>query len=227
MMAGGDGDGEGAARRRRQRRLRSWLKHERQSVAMALAEFSHHASRGQTRARAREGVEHAKYVGLSAQKPPLPGQRPAPLVEVAEPQWGAVTDGYVAALGPLLEVASLSGGDGVDDTAVSFLLRENLKRAVKEEKEKERRRKLEEKAAMEKEEEELLAVASSARSLAQWARLQELIGASYKARRKRKRRRRRGHLVPRLSPLVSALVDRASNVAAMLVAFQAACLRWL
>ena len=44
MMAGGD-DGEGAARRRRQRRLRSWLKHERQSVAMALAEYTHHASR--------------------------------------------------------------------------------------------------------------------------------------------------------------------------------------
>ena len=54
MMAGGEVDGEGAARRRRQRRLRSWLKHERQSVAMALAEYTHHASRGQTRARARE-----------------------------------------------------------------------------------------------------------------------------------------------------------------------------
>ena len=34
----------GAARRRRQRGLRSWLKHERQSVAMALAECTHHAS---------------------------------------------------------------------------------------------------------------------------------------------------------------------------------------
>ena len=54
MMAGGEVDGEGAARRRRQRRLRSWLKHERQSVAMALAQYTHHASRGQTRARARE-----------------------------------------------------------------------------------------------------------------------------------------------------------------------------
>ena len=75
MMAGGD-DGEGAARRRRQRRLRSWLKHERQSVAMALAEYTHHALRGQTRARAREEVEHATHSGLRAQKTPPPGERP-------------------------------------------------------------------------------------------------------------------------------------------------------
>ena len=63
MVAGGDVDGEGAARRRRQRRLRSWLKNERQSVAMALAEYTHHASRGQRRARAREEVEYVKDVG--------------------------------------------------------------------------------------------------------------------------------------------------------------------
>ena len=43
----------GAARRRRERRLRSWLKHERMTVAMALAEASHHtAPRGQRTARA-------------------------------------------------------------------------------------------------------------------------------------------------------------------------------
>ena len=47
MEAGGQPSG--AAQRRRQRRLRSWLTHERQSVAMALAEYTHHASRGQTR----------------------------------------------------------------------------------------------------------------------------------------------------------------------------------
>ena len=66
-----------AAQRRRQRRLRSWLKHERQSIAMALAEYTHHASRGQTRARAREGVGLEKYVGLRAQKRPPPGERRA------------------------------------------------------------------------------------------------------------------------------------------------------
>ena len=34
----------GAARRRRERRLRSWLKHERQTVRMVLAETFHHSS---------------------------------------------------------------------------------------------------------------------------------------------------------------------------------------
>ena len=33
----------GAARRRRERRLRSWLKHERQTVRMVLAETFHHS----------------------------------------------------------------------------------------------------------------------------------------------------------------------------------------
>ena len=47
----------GAACRRRERRLRSWLKHERMTVAMALAESTHHtAPRGQRTARAREWV---------------------------------------------------------------------------------------------------------------------------------------------------------------------------
>ena len=35
---------KGAAMRRRERRLRSWLKHERQTVRMVLAETFHHSS---------------------------------------------------------------------------------------------------------------------------------------------------------------------------------------
>ena len=42
----------GAAQRRRQRRLRSWLRHQRMTVSMALAESTHHSSRGQKNARA-------------------------------------------------------------------------------------------------------------------------------------------------------------------------------
>ena len=34
----------GAAKRRRERQLRSWLKHERQTVRMVLAETFHHSS---------------------------------------------------------------------------------------------------------------------------------------------------------------------------------------
>ena len=44
-----------AAARRRQRRLRSWLRHERMTVAMTLAEMLHHTSRGQKFARVGEG----------------------------------------------------------------------------------------------------------------------------------------------------------------------------
>ena len=47
-----------AAARRRQRRLRSWLQHERMTVAMTLAEKLHHTSRGQKFARVREEVVH-------------------------------------------------------------------------------------------------------------------------------------------------------------------------
>ena len=46
------GGGTGSARRRRQRRLRSHLRHERMSVAMALAEFTHHSAQCQKTARA-------------------------------------------------------------------------------------------------------------------------------------------------------------------------------
>ena len=37
------GELTGAAARRRERRLRSWLRHERQTVAMVLAEACHHS----------------------------------------------------------------------------------------------------------------------------------------------------------------------------------------
>ena len=51
----------GAAQRRRQRRLRSMLRHERMSVAMALAEMLHHSSQGQRMARAGEEESELNY----------------------------------------------------------------------------------------------------------------------------------------------------------------------
>ena len=78
MMLTAGVDTATAAARRRQRRLRSWLRHERMTVAMTLAEMSHHtAPRGPKMARVWEGVEHEQHDGLRAQKPPLPGVRPA------------------------------------------------------------------------------------------------------------------------------------------------------
>ena len=115
-MAGGAGT---SASRRRQRRLRSWLRHERQTIAMELAAALYHS---------RDARSNVVHEALQGQKTASSGTRREPLEEVSEPQVTAVTVGYVAAPGPLLVVASLAGGDEVDATTVSFLLRENLRR---------------------------------------------------------------------------------------------------
>ena len=63
--------------RRRQRRLRQWLRHERLSVAMALAESTHHAAlRGQKTARAGGWVRGESH-GQVPEEPTLqePGTR--------------------------------------------------------------------------------------------------------------------------------------------------------
>ena len=90
-----DGAVASAARRRRERRLRSWWKHEQQTVRMALSAAAHHsfdkvaagetfnALRGQKTDRARREVEERElHDAPRRQKPPPPGTRPAPLVEV-------------------------------------------------------------------------------------------------------------------------------------------------
>ena len=96
----------GAAMRRRQRRLRAWLRHERLTVAMALAEATHYdAPRIQKPARAREGGSETNYTAEDRRTPPpeepgtqyfdlgdesvpeLSGLRPAALVE-PRPQEG-------------------------------------------------------------------------------------------------------------------------------------------
>ena len=74
----------GSARRRRERQLRAWHRHEQNTVAMELATALHHSA--QRVEASREGVEGEKYCAPPRAKPPLPGKRPAPLVEVAEPQ---------------------------------------------------------------------------------------------------------------------------------------------
>ena len=88
------GGGTGSARRRRERRLRSMLRHERMSVAMALAENTQHsAPRGQKTARAGREARDA----LHGHVPEAPlsqgrilrhvvGHLPAPSLEVPVPQ---------------------------------------------------------------------------------------------------------------------------------------------
>ena len=71
----------GAARRRRERRLRAYLRYARMSVAMALAEATHHTHpKGQKTARAR-GEERDELYDAKGLMTPLPSW-PTPLVEV-------------------------------------------------------------------------------------------------------------------------------------------------
>ena len=84
-----------AAKRRRERRLRSWWRHEAQSVRAAVATVLHHSCdvgresynvpRHQKMATAREEVVNKPHDALRGLTTPPPGERPALLVEV-QPQ---------------------------------------------------------------------------------------------------------------------------------------------
>ena len=132
----------GAAMRRRQRRLRSWLRHERMTVAMTLAEMTHHAApRGPNMARAGEEVEHATHSGPRAQKTPPPGERPGILAEPG-PQRSDRTVRRSAGNSlptPGLPVLAGASGEAVDSSTLSFLVQLAVKDRKREEA-KERRR---------------------------------------------------------------------------------------
>ena len=125
-----DRDGASAAKRPQERRLRQFLRRERLSVAMALATAQHHS--------APKSAVPETYESLRGQNTAKAGRRPGVLKD-PEPQVGAVMAGWVAASGPLLVVASLAGGDVVDATTVSYLLKAALKKKKEEEEEKERK----------------------------------------------------------------------------------------
>ena len=90
---GADG-GTGSARRRRERRLRSWLRHEQQSIAAVLATVTHHSfgkvgtasgvlRNMETATRTGNGEEYETHYTAKIRKTPPQGGRPAPLPEVA------------------------------------------------------------------------------------------------------------------------------------------------
>ena len=80
----------------------------------------------------REVEEQATHDGLRAQTAPPPGMRPGILPEPG-PQRSDRCLRRSAGDTPLLAVPSLAGGDGADDTAVAFLVRQTL---LEEEEEK-------------------------------------------------------------------------------------------
>ena len=159
------------------------------------------APRGQmTAARAGEEVEYEKHAGLRAQKTPPPGERPGILAEPG-PQRSDRTVRRSSLETPLLAVPVLAGGDGVDGTALSFLVRRAVedRKREKEEEEKEKARK--KKEAQEKADLEL------AKRDPWWAQhladMKAMEERRYKASSssKRKRKKRRKRRTPRTSSL--------------------------
>ena len=170
------GAGTSAAKRSRQRRLRSWWRHECQSVRMALNAAAHHHS-------AEKVAACQKNSGLRAQTSFSAG-RPG-VLEEPEPRGGAVTDGYVAAPGPLLEVSSMVKGERIDDTALRFLVKKALERQREEEKVQRRKAKEERKLEVTA----LLAVPMALRTEEQRT-IMELSDETHPKRRKKKKRRK-------------------------------------
>ena len=175
-------DATSAAKRRRERRLRAWLRHERQSIAMHLAEALHHSAGSSwtkvVERREGEGVEGEQYVGLRAQKPPPPGTRPAaPKEPVPQGFWpGAPRQpGHEV---PSVVPAGLGGGDdGVDAAALAFLLQQNLLRQEAERREEEERLAQEEMDLKRKEEDTALEMEAAFPD--QWVRDSDAAGRRY------------------------------------------------
>ena len=83
MMSTSGVDTVTAAARRRQRRLRAYLRYARMSVAMALAESTHHSSRGQKNARTGEWGPEMNYTATVGNPlPPLHTHTPTPQPEL-------------------------------------------------------------------------------------------------------------------------------------------------
>ena len=98
-------------------RLRSWWRHECQSIRTALTAVTHHS--------AEKVVAGETNSGPRAQKTVSEGRRPGVLKDPRPPWVEAVTVGYVAASVPSLGVPRLQGEDGVD--AHRFLVWDALK----------------------------------------------------------------------------------------------------
>ena len=203
--------------RRRQRRLRSWLRHERQTVAMELAAALHHSRdvgpgthaglRAQKAASSREEAGVETHHALRGLKTLPPGMRPEQLPEAPGPQRCDRTVRGTSVGAPLLAVQSLRGFDGVDNTAAKFLLQQALKLKKEEEEEEKREKARKKKEAQEKADLELAKRDPwyaqhlfDMKVLEEHARRNK---ASSSSKRKRKKRRKRR------TPRTSSLPGRA------------------
>ena len=124
-------DSASTAARRRQR-----LRHERMTVAINLAEMTHHtAPRGPKMARAGKEVVRDAHDALRGQKTPPPGVRPGSLVDPAQRSDRSLRRSAGNSL-PTLALSSLAGsaGEEMDYPTLSFLTQSVLKTREEEEK---------------------------------------------------------------------------------------------
>ena len=191
-----------AAARRRQRRLRSWLRHERMTVAMTLAEKLHHTSRGQKFARVGEEVVHDAHDAPREPKTPPPGVRPGSLAEPGPQRSDRTVRRSSGDSLPTLALPSLA----VDSSALRFLTASALeakRKLEEEEKMKAKVKKLKEDMEAAEHEEKMLELnrrfqadlplsAAERAALRRWIRTDPgSLPSSAGTRRKRKKRRKR------------------------------------
>ena len=124
----------GCAKRRRQRRLRSWLRHERQTVALELAVALHHSrdvmwslgrtpAYGHRRRKLRGGGGSRVALCPTGPKQPPPGERPGILAEPG-PQRSDRSRRHSSGddlLTPSLPVLAGASGEEMDSSTLRFL----------------------------------------------------------------------------------------------------------
>ena len=122
--------------------MRSWWRHEQQSIRMALGAAAHHSAqqyaalRGpKTGTRAREGEVPEKYDAPRRQNAPHPGERPGILAEPGPQRSDRSLRRSAGDSLPQLVAPSLAGaaGEGVDSATLAFLLSQSLAAKEKEE----------------------------------------------------------------------------------------------
>ena len=184
----------GAAKRRRERRLRSWLRHERMTVAAELSAALHHS---------RDGGQVSR-VGLRAQKMDSSrgGRRPGVPEDPGPPQLGVERAACPRSTG-LPPLPDLCSGEVHDATLVKFLLRQTLLQRKKEEEERNKEEEEEKEQFLEQSMQELRLLSKTplaGRSLQQTNRMMELLklrDAASSSSSKRKRKKRKKKKLPR------------------------------
>ena len=185
------------------------LRHEQQTVRMALAAALHHS------AGPEEKVEMQQNGALRGQKTPPPGARPGILAEPGPQRSDRSRRHFSGDTHPTLRLPVLAGesGEVVDDSTIAFLTRAVLEEKRKaeveqaaKEKVKEERMRRQRRQALVNEIDTLFAVPAWRRSDAEFSRIESLASelrsldsASSSSGSKRKRKKRRKRKLPKSS----------------------------